>query len=215
MNDELEQLIQAIDDVLPQTQCELCEHPGCKPYATAIATGEAPIDLCLPGGVETLHKIAKITKKDPKPLIADLTKRTKAPTRVIINEQTCIGCTKCLAVCPTDAIIGAGKLMHTVIADACTGCELCIPPCPVDCIEIIPITEQDKPQNAANNWRQRHNQRLERLKTTAEDAETTYQQQWKDGPRDKSILERQQAIAQAIARSKQKQQPQANNHESN
>ena len=128
-------LIEKINSILPQTQCAQCGYPGCKPYATAIITEQAKIDLCPPGGAEAVQAIADIlgTDIDKNSSLA----KSPLPPIAIINEELCIGCTKCIPVCPTDAIIGAAKSMHTVIPEYCTGCELCISPCPVDCITII------------------------------------------------------------------------------
>ncbi|KWU51137.1 electron transporter RnfB [Pseudomonas palleroniana] len=130
-------LIQRIDALLPQTQCGKCGHPGCKPYAEGIALGEA-INKCPPGGEETIAGLAQLLKV---PILALDTSRGEAPAQVAyIREAECIGCTKCIQACPVDAIVGAAKLMHTVIIDECTGCDLCVAPCPVDCIEMRPAT---------------------------------------------------------------------------
>ncbi|WP_441003296.1 electron transport complex subunit RsxB [Pseudocolwellia agarivorans] len=130
-------LAQQIDDLLPQTQCGQCGYPGCKPYAEAVANGEA-INKCAPGGEETIKKMAELLGVEVQPLdenhAADNT-----PKVAFIIEEDCIGCTKCIQACPVDAIIGTTKQMHTVIIDECTGCDLCVAPCPVDCIEMRPI----------------------------------------------------------------------------
>ncbi|AFY21586.1 electron transport complex subunit RsxB [Pseudomonas sp. UW4] len=129
-------LIQSIDALLPQTQCGKCGHPGCKPYAEGIASGE-PINKCPPGGNETIAALAELLKVPVLEL--DIT-RGSAPAQIAyIREAECIGCTKCIQACPVDAIVGAAKLMHTVIIDECTGCDLCVAPCPVDCIEMRPL----------------------------------------------------------------------------
>ena len=129
-------LIQRIDALLPQTQCGKCGHPGCKPYAEGIASGEA-INKCPPGGNETIAALAELLKVPVLEL--DIT-RGSAPAQIAyIREAECIGCTKCIQACPVDAIVGAAKLMHTVIIDECTGCDLCVAPCPVDCIEMRPL----------------------------------------------------------------------------
>ncbi|QAY87857.1 electron transport complex subunit RsxB [Pseudomonas arsenicoxydans] len=129
-------LIQRIDALLPQTQCGKCGHPGCKPYAEGIASGE-PINKCPPGGSETIAALADLLKV---PVLELDTSRGSAPAQIAyIREAECIGCTKCIQACPVDAIVGAAKLMHTVIVDECTGCDLCVAPCPVDCIEMRPL----------------------------------------------------------------------------
>jgi electron transport complex protein RnfB len=130
-------LIQRIDALLPQTQCGKCGHPGCKPYAEGIASGE-PINKCPPGGSETIAALAELLKVPALELDAS---RGSAPAQIAyIREAECIGCTKCIQACPVDAIVGAAKWMHTVIVDECTGCDLCVAPCPVDCIEMRPLS---------------------------------------------------------------------------
>ena len=128
-----------IDALLPQTQCGQCGHPGCRPYADAIANGTDEINKCIPGGEDTIHDIAELLGKDFIPLDADEDDVNDTPVVAYIREDECIGCTKCIQACPMDAILGAAKQMHTVIVDECTGCDLCVEPCPVDCIDIIPI----------------------------------------------------------------------------
>jgi Na+-translocating ferredoxin:NAD+ oxidoreductase subunit B len=123
-----------IDSILPQTQCQMCEFPSCKDYANAIAENKAKINKCHPGGANVLTAIAKITKQNPDDYITTVTAQYKSPSKVIIDESICIGCTKCITACPVDAIIGGAKKMHTVLPTECTGCDLCIPACPVDCI---------------------------------------------------------------------------------
>jgi electron transport complex protein RnfB len=131
-------LADQIDRLLPQTQCGQCGYPGCKPYATAIANGEADINQCPPGGEVGVRALARLLGREAKPLNPD--NGIEKPNVVaLIREPECIGCTKCIQACPVDAIIGASKSMHVVIADLCTGCELCIPPCPVDCIDLVVV----------------------------------------------------------------------------
>ena len=133
-------LVQKIDAILPQTQCGQCSFPGCKPYATAIAAGEADINQCPPGGEEGIQRLAELLGVEPKPLNAEHGV-TKPKSLAVIDEAICIGCTLCIQACPVDAILGAAKHMHTVIASECTGCELCLAPCPVDCISMEPVQE--------------------------------------------------------------------------
>lgn len=131
-------LIQRIDALLPQTQCGKCGHPGCKPYAQGIANGEA-INKCPPGGEETIAGLAQLLQL---PVLELDRSRGEAPAQIAyIREAECIGCTKCIQACPVDAIVGAAKLMHTVLIDECTGCDLCVAPCPVDCIDMLPLPE--------------------------------------------------------------------------
>lgn len=139
-------LVEKIDAVLPQTQCGQCGFPGCKPYAEAIAAGDADINQCPPGGEEGVRKLAELLGADPKPL--NPKHGTQKPKAVaFIDERLCIGCTLCIQACPVDAIVGAAKHMHTVIASECTGCELCVAPCPVDCISMVPV------QESIGNWK--------------------------------------------------------------
>ncbi|WP_035382752.1 electron transport complex subunit RsxB [Ferriphaselus sp. R-1] len=132
-------LVGKIDAILPQTQCGQCGYPGCRPYATAIAEGEADINMCPPGGEEGIQKLAELLGVEAKPFGAGAAPKPKAVA--FVDENNCIGCTLCLQACPVDAILGAAKQMHTIIASECTGCELCIAPCPVDCISMEPIAE--------------------------------------------------------------------------
>ncbi|MCF6226960.1 MAG: electron transport complex subunit RsxB [Xanthomonadales bacterium] len=140
-----------IEALLPQTQCAQCGYPGCRPYAEAIAADEVDINRCPPGGEAGIKQLADLLGKEPIPLDADAGIEKALPEVAIIHEDICIGCTKCIQACPVDAILGAAKKMHTIIAAECTGCELCIPPCPVDCIDMIPVSidlsnwQSDKP----------------------------------------------------------------------
>lgn len=134
-------LAERIDALLPQTQCTRCGYPACRPYAEAIARGEAPINRCPPGGDAGIRALAMLTGQPVRPLDPEC--GSEMPPRIaFIDEDACIGCTKCIQACPTDAIVGASKLMHTVIPDLCTGCELCIPPCPVDCIAMLSASDE-------------------------------------------------------------------------
>ena len=126
-------LTEQVNELLPQTQCAQCGYPGCRPYAAAIVANEAAINLCPPGGDETVRRLADLLGREALPLA-----ETPATSRsiAVIDEDLCIGCTHCRNACPVDAIVGAHQLMHSVIAAECTGCELCIAPCPVDCISL-------------------------------------------------------------------------------
>lgn len=130
-------LVNDINAVLPQTQCGQCNFPGCKPYARAIAEGRADINQCPPGGDAGIRALAALLGREAKPLSAEHGEH-KAAQVARIREDECIGCFKCIAACPVDAIIGAQKYLHVVIEDLCTGCELCVAPCPVDCIDLVP-----------------------------------------------------------------------------
>jgi electron transport complex protein RnfB len=140
---ESDPVVDRIDALLPQTQCGQCTYPGCRPYAEAMAAGEADINQCPPGGEATIHALADLLGVDPKPLNPEHGEHG-AKTVVYIDEQVCIGCTLCIQACPVDAILGAAKQMHTVITSECTGCDLCIPPCPVECIHVVPVEENPR-----------------------------------------------------------------------
>jgi electron transport complex protein RnfB len=131
-------LVDQIDAILPQTQCGQCDYPGCRPYAEAIASGEAQINQCPPGGQEGVDALAEFLGVET--LSLDATHGETQPEHVVfVDEQICIGCTLCIQACPVDAFVGASKVMTTVIADECTGCDLCIPVCPVDCIHVLEV----------------------------------------------------------------------------
>lgn len=134
-------LVDQIDAILPQTQCGQCTYPGCRPYAEAMAKGEAPINQCPPGGESTIVALADLLGTEVLELNDEHGEHNDVPLVAYIIEDTCIGCTLCIQACPVDAILGSAKHMHTIIADECTGCELCLPPCPVDCIEMIPTRQ--------------------------------------------------------------------------
>ncbi|WP_310626596.1 electron transport complex subunit RsxB [Limnohabitans sp.] len=161
-------LIEQLNQALPQTQCTRCGYPDCQRYAQAIAQGEAGINQCPPGGSEGVARLAALTGQPVIPLNPD--NGLEGPrTIAIIDEAWCIGCTLCIAACPTDAIVGANKRMHTVVENYCTGCELCIPACPVDCISLEPIDIKlsgwaSWPQTLADLARQRYDARTARLK---------------------------------------------------
>jgi electron transport complex protein RnfB len=175
-----DQLTAAIDAILPQTQCRQCGFSGCRPYAAAIAEGQADINQCPPGGEVAIRKLADLLSISPKPLNF-MHGITKPRAVAFVDEQTCIGCTLCIAACPVDAIVGATRQMHTVITGECTGCELCVAPCPMDCITMVPpqlpatgdprvalVSERGYPsekdeKEAADRARARYQFRLKRL----------------------------------------------------
>jgi electron transport complex protein RnfB len=171
----IEPLPLRIDALLPQTQCGKCGFDGCLPYAQAIADGRADINRCPPGGAATIDDLAALLGCEPKPL--DPRYGRELPPRVaMIDEESCIGCVKCLRVCPVDAIIGAPKLMHTVIPQQCTGCELCLPPCPVDCISLVPAAPpagEEERRAAAARARTRFLARQKRLENQRRHAAAT------------------------------------------
>lgn len=182
-------LIADIDAILPQTQCRQCGFSGCEPYATAIVEGRANINQCPPGGERGIHKLAELLGVKPLPL--NTRHGVAKPKAVaVIDEQVCIGCTLCVLACPVDAIVGAAKQMHTVLAAECTGCELCVAPCPVDCIKMIPLkqpgsstwadpyaplddslTYEDQKRKAADRARVRYRFRLKRLEREKQEQE--------------------------------------------
>ena len=140
-------LVDQVDNLLPQTQCGQCSYAGCRPYAEAIANGEAPINKCPPGGESTILALADLLDVEPMELDEEAGIELDMPNVAVIIEEDCIGCTLCIQACPVDAIVGAAKLMHTVIEDECTGCDLCLPPCPVDCIVMVPR------KTTTENWK--------------------------------------------------------------
>lgn len=153
-------MVARIDALLPQTQCTRCGYAGCRPYAAAIAGGEAQINQCPPGGSATIAALAALLGGPVLPL-NPVHGAERAPLVAWIDESRCIGCARCLAPCPVDAIIGAAKYMHTVLIERCTGCELCLPPCPVDCIEMRPGNAPAGNQAAVNRRRfEAHGARL-------------------------------------------------------
>lgn len=164
-------LADRIDAHLPQTQCGQCGYAGCRPYAEAIASDDADINQCPPGGASGIHALADLLGRAYKPLNPANGIEESGFSVAYIRESECIGCTKCIQACPVDAIIGANKWMHTVISAECTGCKLCIPPCPVDCIDLIalplqkdaPQTQHEMRQQRAPKLRQRHQNRTQRL----------------------------------------------------
>lgn len=142
-------IVDQIDSVLPQTQCGQCGYPGCRPYAEAIANGDA-INKCPPGGQATIEKLADMMGVEATAPASGEEEAVK--TVAFIIEDDCIGCTKCIQACPVDAIVGSTKVLHTVIKEECTGCDLCVAPCPTDCIEMRPV------ETTPENWKWQLNQ---------------------------------------------------------
>lgn len=204
MTPDNQQLIARIDAILPQTQCTQCGYPGCQPYAEAIANGKADINQCPPGGEAGIQALADLLHLDYKPLNpAHGIYKPKA--LAFIDEAACIGCTLCIQACPVDAIVGASKQMHTVIAQECTGCELCLPPCPVDCISMqaVAVPAAEEKLKAANLARQRYNSRLQRLERDKLEREQLHAERAKAKP---GVSNKQDVIAAAIARAKAQMQ---------
>jgi len=189
-------LAERINDALPQTQCTRCGFPDCKAYAQAIALDNAPINQCPPGGLEGIAVLSQITGRPVLPLNPD--NGIEGPMSVaVIDEAWCIGCTLCIKVCPTDAILGSNKVMHTVIEAACTGCDLCLPVCPVDCIEMVPISNERTGWSAwspelAKQARKRYEAR--QLRVLAEPTEE-----------DREKISKQAIIEAALAKAKARQ----------
>lgn len=207
------ELAERINAALPQTQCTRCGYPDCASYAQAVAEGLAPINQCPPGGLEGVARLAAITGHAVVPL--NPVHGLPAPRTVaVIDEDWCIGCTLCIKACPTDAIVGANKLMHTVIAAHCTGCELCIPVCPVDCMALVNASGSATGWDAwspeqAHRAQERYHQRQERLAREAQDEQTrlTAAQAAADTPAGDTLpssptTDKQAAIAAALARAR-------------
>ncbi|NVD99257.1 electron transport complex subunit RsxB [Massilia sp. BJB1822] len=169
---EPKSLADRIEDALPQTQCTKCGYQGCRPYAEAIAAGSAEINQCPPGGAEGVQRLSSITGRAVIPI--NPVNGLERPRAVaFIDESLCIGCTLCIQACPVDAIVGAAKQMHSIVADLCTGCDLCVTPCPVDCIVMYPVTETSGwaawSQADAESARERHDFRAARLQREREE----------------------------------------------
>ena len=216
-------LFLAIDAALPQTQCTRCGHPDCAAYAQAIANGQAPINQCPPGGQAGIERLARITGQAVLPLNAE--HGHEGPRQLaIIDEAWCIGCTLCIKACPTDAIVGANKLMHTVIEPRCTGCELCIPVCPVDCIQLENASGERTGWAAwsaqeAETARQRYHSRQQRLAREAQAQEARLRREAEmkladlsahtkvpEGPGAQAEVDRKRAIIEAaLAKAKARQ----------
>ena len=191
-------LADRIDALLPQTQCTRCGYPACRPYAEAIAKGEADINRCPPGGEAGVSKLAALLGREAKPL--DPLYGVEQPRRVaLIDEAVCIGCTLCIQACPVDAIVGAAKLMHTVVTELCSGCDLCVPPCPVDCIEMVPAIGEDAlwDRPRADAARERFELRRARLERERSDRAQRLAQRALEARRSDPEAEEKRAIIQA------------------
>ena len=188
----------AIDALLPQTQCRKCGYDGCRPYAEAIAAGKADINRCPPGGSEGIAELARLLGVPEKPL--DPSCGAIGPRTVaVIDEAHCIGCMLCIQACPVDAIVGAAKLMHTVLRSECTGCELCIPPCPVDCIalaERAPAATAEARRAEAQQARRRHEARSMRLQSCDDALKANASRE------SEAELHKRQTIARAVERAR-------------
>jgi len=201
--------VDAIDAVLPQTQCTQCGYAGCRPYAQAIAQQQAKINRCPPGGDAGIAKLAALLHVAPLPL--DTSCGEHQPLRLaVIDEDHCIGCTLCIQACPVDAIVGANKLMHTVLADRCTGCDLCVAPCPVDCITMV-AAGFDWTEAHANAARGHHQARQRRLRqhyaeTSPLAARTLVNKAPLTMAAATSAQAKQQKIAQLLARARARRQ---------
>lgn len=198
-------LIEKIDKILPQTQCGLCSYGACLPYAKAIAENNEEINRCPPGGLKTLLALAQLLNRDASPFLEEMKLKAKPPSRAVIREDECIGCTKCIQACPVDAIIGSSKRMHTVIASECTGCELCVSPCPVDCIDMMIIDDRSEEElkKKTDLARKRYRDRQKRLE--GEIAMTKHSSKMKKiAPDSDLVAMRKAAIQEAIARNKHK-----------
>lgn len=203
MSDAHLPLTNKIDALLPQTQCGLCTYQGCKPYAEAIANDHEAIDLCLPGGVDTLRKLGDLLQQDVSVLEPGMAEKAKPSMVASVRENECIGCTKCIQACPVDAIIGAPKLMHAVITDACNGCELCVPPCPVDCIDMFILPERSEHektllQQQSRERFEKHTIRTERIEKQRREKHLQAKQQ--AGAQKQTITARKTAIEEILAR---------------
>ncbi len=191
--------IDAIDAVLPQTQCRECGYAGCRPYATAIIEENAAVNLCPPGGLPVLRELGNLLQQDISEYEATFINRTPSTARIV--EMDCIGCTKCIQACPVDAIIGTSKAMHTILSDECTGCGLCIPPCPVDCIVMVDL---EQPQFNPQLSRERFHARTIRLQRVQEEKRAKHAKNRQVLISDEEQERKKAYIREALARSSAK-----------
>ena len=191
----VESLVASIDQRLPQTQCTQCDYPGCLEYAQAIASGEAEINQCPPGGEISINALSRLLKREAKPLNPE-NGRQRPLQLAFIRENACIGCKLCIAACPVDCIIGATKLMHTVIAADCSGCELCLPVCPTDCITLVAPAPDYGHLGEPSSWPQFSRRQVEKSRRRA---------QQKRGRREQFEREREQQTRERLRRSLQKE----------
>lgn len=201
------ELADRIDAILPQTQCTQCGYAGCRPYAEALARGEAGINQCPPGGESGIRALAQLLGQPYAPL-SPVHGVVRPKMRAVIDEGSCIGCTLCIKACPVDAILGTHKQMHTVIADECTGCELCVAPCPVECIDMEPLANQDwdytlpasPARRVADAARRRYQARLQRLDRNSPKPLADASSREADGQAPNTIDAKKAALAAAMAR---------------
>lgn len=194
-----------IDALLPQTQCRRCGYDDCRAYAEALVVGTTAINRCPPGGETTLQALAALLDQPVQPLDPDCGRVPAIAEVAFVEEERCIGCFKCVRACPVDAIVGAPKLMHTVIAADCSGCELCLPVCPTDCIVMIPrASALPAPESLTARWRALHRARETRLARDRGERDSARRQR-----RGRTLKDRAQTfdIAAAIARARARKSP--------
>ncbi|WP_028389415.1 RnfABCDGE type electron transport complex subunit B [Legionella fairfieldensis] len=200
--------VKLIDALLPQTQCGDCGYAGCLPYAEALAQGKAPIDRCPPGGIATAEALGQLLGIPVEPYRETVEANTRVPAVAVIREAECVGCTKCIQACPVDAIVGSGKLMHSVVMTECTGCGLCVEPCPVDCIELVSVPESGYDKTVA---RQRFNEKQARLLRDEQARQQSYQKKRQLAAQSIDALQDKQAKQDYIMQALKRVQTKRNN----